>query len=267
MTFCLAVAVHVQNVHVGTGRTDLLRMKLPRPAIQLLGLLVPAVRRDDVVAAVTVDVAAAQAVIELGGTGSAPGHLAADRNALPRLRQVLARLKVAEFAGTVARCLRAHDQHALAGLEQVYVDRRFVAATGRKEVLFPEPVLPSLWPLARHGVFVPVARFAGIRDDDDVGIAVAVYVVGVYTHGLGVSQHIVICLAFLAQRMHLPVGGFVPDVADDDVGLAVLVDVGDSDAVGAKDLVHDGLLPGNLEGFADPLTPAPLPRSGGEGLG
>src|SRR5271154_6035123 len=109
-------------------------MELPRLAIELFRLLPPALRDDDIDAAVAVDVAVPQAVGEPLGAGDrlALGARAADGDALPGLGRVLAGDEVAHFAAVVgASLLRiglidkrvpAHDQELLAGLEQIDVD-------------------------------------------------------------------------------------------------------------------------------------------------
>ncbi len=45
--------------------------------------------------------------------------------------------------------------------------------------------------------------------------------------------------------MNLPIGCLVPDIADQNIHLAVLVHIGNRHAFGAKVLVDDGLLPGD----------------------
>ena len=128
-------------------------------------------------------------------------------------------------------------------------------------MLFPEAALGA-------GVFVPVAWFAGKRDDDHVGPAITVEIVGEDGEGVAVAVHTRISFgkvhrgpafvndvapafgfepALLSQNVHFPVGGFVPNVADDDVLLAVLVDIDDADAFGAEKFIDDDFLPGDFE--------------------
>jgi len=120
--------------------------------------------------------------------------------------------------------------------------RRLVAGAVGEQVSFPQAPLGA-------GVFIPVTGVAGEGDDDHVGPAVAVEVVaeaaeGIAVHGLRED-------AIGPQDVAFPfairfLGRLVPAIADDDVGLAVLVDVNDADPFGAKILVERDFLPGDL---------------------
>src|SRR5262249_54924846 len=114
---------------------------------------------------------------------------------------------------------------------------RFVAGVLGQHVLLPLASLVA-------GVLVPHARFAGVRNDDDIRPAVAIEVAGKTGKGFGVLLELPRLLT--PNDMHfLEVGPFVPDIADEDVHLAVLVEVGDADTLGAELLINDDFLPGD----------------------
>ena len=213
------------------------------------GLFPPAAGADHVVAAVAVEVADAQAVRELEGAGDGLAGAAglADRVHLPGLRRVAAGREPGHLAFVVlALGLPAHDQHALAVAEQVGVERRLVAGA------VPDLVLGPVARLAL-GVFVPVGGLAGEADDDLVGPAVAVDVVGPAGHALAVAVQAVAVIAGLADVVLVPGRGLVPGVADEDVDLAVLVDVGDRHALGAELALDHRLLPRDGRGLVVPM--------------
>src|SRR5262249_37748585 len=95
------------------------------------------------------------------------------------------------------------------------------------------------------GVLEPVARLAGIANQDQVGPTVAVEVFGPAGEAVAVAGHAVAVVAQLADLVHLPIGGLVPGLAGENVHLAVAVDIGDGHAFGAEDLVDYGLFPGD----------------------
>src|SRR5581483_7232537 len=167
----------------------------------------------------------------------------------PKLRRILARAEPRELAlvvrrldrvlavralGQLADRLRAHDQGPLAGAEQVRVLRRLVTGAVPDDVLLPRPRLALR-------VLVPVGRLAREADDDLVRPPVTVDVVRPAEHALAVARQAVAVVALLlgrlvevvdaADRVHLPVRGLVPEVADEDVRLAVPVHVGAGDAL------------------------------------
>src|SRR5262249_1129930 len=98
---------------------------------------------------------------------------------------------------------------------------------------------------AALGVLEPVARFARVADDDQVGVAVAVEILGPAGEAVTVVAQPVAAVAELADRVRLPIWVLVPRLAVEDVHLAVLVHVGDGRALGAEYLIEDGLLPGD----------------------
>src|SRR5207244_4230774 len=96
--------------------------------------------------------------------------------------------------------LPAHDEDALAGAEEVDVERRLVAGAVPDEVLLLRP-RPAL------RVLVPVARLAGEADDQQVRPAVAVEVVRPAGEALAVALRVE--LAVLTDDVRLPVGRLV----------------------------------------------------------
>ena len=167
------------------------------------------------------------------GAGCFLGRVA-DRVHFPWLGRVFAG---AEPDHDAAR-LGTHEQHALAGAEQVGILRRFVASTLRDDVRFPVSFLAL-------GIFVPMARSAGEADDDKVRPTVAVEIVGPASEALAIAARAIAEVAGLANLVLLPVRRFVPVIADQDVQFAVLVHIGDGNALGAKRLVDHRLFPGN----------------------
>src|SRR5207245_7122047 len=106
------------------------RVKFPRLAVVLLGLLPPAGRRDHVLPAVAVDVADAETVREFEGAGDHVARRArfADLVHLPGLGRVLTGSEPRHLSFILlALGLPAHDEDLLAGAEQVGKKRRFVA--------------------------------------------------------------------------------------------------------------------------------------------
>src|SRR5437763_1785904 len=138
-------------------------MKLPRLAIVLGRLLPPAVGAEHVGPLVAVDVANAQTVREFAGAGdffSGRARLT-DRVHFPGLGRVGTGAKPGHLALVLfALRLPTHDQYALAGAEQVFVDRRLVTGAVPEQMRLPVARLVL-------GVFVPVARLAGERDHND----------------------------------------------------------------------------------------------------
>src|SRR5262249_36946407 len=99
------------------------------------------------------------------------------------------------------------------------------------------------------GVLVPVTGLAGEADHDQVLPAIAIDVVGPAAETLTVSaQAVAVVAGRLTDLVHLPVGGLVPDLAEQNVHLAVLVDLGDGHALGGEVLVDDRLLPADWAG-------------------
>ena len=153
-------------------------MELPGTIVHFLRLLPPAVRADDVDAAIAVDIAVAQAVVEAvdGWDILAFFEGAADGDALPGLGRIIVGDEVAHFTAVVVVAflrsfsswrIPAHDEIFLARLEQIDVDRRLVAGAVGQQVRLPLAALGA-------GVFVPVAWVAGEGNDDHVGPAIAV---------------------------------------------------------------------------------------------
>jgi hypothetical protein len=132
--------------------------------------------------------------------------------------------------------LPAHHQHALALAVQVGIQRRLVAGRVPDFMLLPGAGLVLR-------VLVPVARRTGEADDDLVHPAIAVEVVGEDGERLAIALGRVV-LADLADRLELlEVRAGVPAVADQQVHLAVPVDIGHRDALRAEGAVHCDLLP------------------------
>src|ERR1043165_6368924 len=224
-------------------------MKLPRLAILFFGLLPPALRADDVNSTVAVNVTVAQTVGESlrGGHHLALGARSADRDALPGLRRILARREVTHFShGIRTRRIPGHDQDFLAGLEQIDVDRRFVAGARREEVLLPFASLGT-------GIGIPVTGRSGERDHDDIRVAVAVEIIGEAAKRLAVLIGLVdIELAVGTQNVTLPfacgiLGRLIPAITGNDVAFAILVDIHNTDAFRAILRVDDDILPGKFE--------------------
>src|SRR5207302_6334968 len=106
----------------------------------------------------------------------------ADRVHLPVLRRILAWREPGHLPFVLlALGLPAHDQDALAGAEQVEVLGRLVAGTVPDRVL-----LPQAGPA--HGILVPVARLAGEGNNNEVGVAVAIQVLGPAAKALAVDD-------------------------------------------------------------------------------
>src|SRR5262249_61812267 len=89
----------------------------------------------------------------------------------------------------------------------------------------PDLVLLPVSGLA-PGVLIPVARFAGEGNDDQVRPAVAVDILGPASEAFAIGVGAVAVISDLANFMHLPVGRFEPNIAHEDVHFAVPVDVG-----------------------------------------
>ena len=267
----LAVVVHIEGVHVGTGVADAVRVELPRCLrIHLRRLFPPAAHGHHVQFLVAVPIADAQAVAVLERTGD---HLAGvrhhfaildfrigrgfgDRRHDPQGRGVLlVRCEVAHLADVIVRLeflgqalglgLRAHEQALLPVAQQVHVQRGLVAGRVPDNVLLPMAGL-TLW------VLQPVHRGTGEIDHDEVGEHVAVEVFRPAGEDLAVAAEAVAVVAGLLHLVGFPVRCFVPELADEDVHLAVLVDVGNGHAFGPELGIDDGLLPtdGRLLGEA-----------------
>src|SRR5262249_61956331 len=130
----------------------------------------------------------------------------------------------------------ALDQNVVLVGEQTDVLRRLVAGAVPDGVLLPVALLPLR-------VLEPVAGGAGEVDHDQVRPAVPVEVVGPAAEAVAVAGGPVAVVAEFADLVHLPRRGLVPGLAGEDVHLAVPVDVGDGDALGAEGPVGLRLLP------------------------
>ena len=97
------------------------------------------------------------------------------------------------------------------------------------------------------GVLHPVARRPGEVDDDEVGPAVRVDVLGpAREHAAVVAETVLVVLVRL-QLVRGPVRRFVPVLAVEHIDLAVLVHVADGDPLGPELRVQNGLFPGDLD--------------------
>src|SRR6185312_10562800 len=114
--------------------------------------------------------------------------------------------------------------------------RRLVAGAVPELVLRPVTRLPAR-------VLVPERGDAGEADHDLVGPAVAVDVVGPAGHARAIAAQAVAVIARLADVVLRPRRRLVPRIADQDVGLAVLVDVGDRHPLGPELSLDHRLLP------------------------
>src|SRR5262249_14760003 len=119
---------------------------------------------------------------------------------------------------------------------------RLIAGTVPDHVL-----LPMAGPALR--VFVPMARIARPTDDDEVRPTVVVDVGGpagkASAVALATGTGAVTVVFHLTNLMHAPIRCLVPNVAGQNVHLAVPVHVGDGDAFGTEDFVDHRLLPSN----------------------
>ena len=87
--------------------------------------------------------------------------------------------------------------------------------------------------------------FARKADDDQVGPAVVIDVGGKAGEALAVAGGPVAEIAGRADFVHRPIRGLVPNVAYQDVELAISIHVGDRDAFGAEHSINLRLLPSN----------------------
>ena len=163
----------------------------------------------------------------------------ADRVHFPGLGRVLAGGKPGHLALVFLPLrLPAHDQDALARAEQVGIERCLVTGTVPDQVFFPAAGLSP-------GVLIPVAGLARKTDDDVVRPAVAVQVFCPAGKALTVAVGSIAIFAHGPDLVHLPVRCLVPDVAGQDVHLAVVVDIRHRHSFGSEDLIDHRLLPVN----------------------
>src|SRR5207245_6806303 len=172
----------------------------------------PAAGTNHVQSAVAVHVGHAEPVREFLRARHFLARLArdTDRVHLPELCWIFTRAEPSHLSLVfLAFRLPAHDQHALAGAEQIDVLRRLVAGAVPNRVLLPMAGQPAL-----AGVLVPVARSAGEADDDVVRPAVAVDVIGPASEAFTVSLEGLVVAERLANLVHrLPIWAFVPNFA------------------------------------------------------
>lgn len=217
-------------------------MELPFGGRTLIGWrFPPTARRYDVVAAVAVDVAPTDAVVKLAGHvdplrrngGNAPlGHrvFVASRDAHKLERSV-----------GFLRFRRGAHQHFLRAVAvDVEVFRALVVRHVGDHIASPRP---------RHAlrVFEPHGRLSREFDDEQVVPAVAVEVFRPSLKALAVLERIEIA-GLLAHGVQLPVGRGVIAFAGGDVELAVVVEIADGHAFGAKLRIDVRLLKRDLFG-------------------
>ena len=92
-------------------------------------------------------------------------------------------------------------------------------------------------------VLEPVAGIAREIDDDEVGVTVLVEVLGPASEAVAVAAGAVTVVMGFLDFVEFPVGGLVPTLAGEDVHLAVIIDVGHGDALGAELLVEHRFFP------------------------
>src|SRR5262249_48945337 len=150
-------------------------------------LFPPTARANDIELAIAVDVAHTQAVREAKRAGHGMlvvGTRLTDGVHLPRRRRIFAGREIGHLplvaVAIFAAWLKPHDEHAFAGAEQIDVLGCFITGAVPKQVLFPVSFFA-------FGVFVPVHRLAGERNDEQIGVAVAVDVVGPAAEALAID--------------------------------------------------------------------------------
>ncbi len=227
------VAVEVVDDHVGTRRPEVCRMEWPRPLAGVFGLLPPAAGTQEVVAAIAVDVAHPVAVGEAVG---AMGLSGGDGVEVPAALEVLGDGEPADLAFG----LDGEHQDWLAGAQEV-IEERGLPAGARPH----HPLLPVAGLALR--VFVPGATLAGEIDDDRVGPAIAIDVLGEVLEAQAVAPRGIVA-SDGPDLVHLPPGSLVPHVPGKDVEPAVAVDVRRCHALRAEGAVNDDFLEPDLAG-------------------
>ena len=196
------VAVDVQ--HVDEARRAELEIGVPLPlaGARVRRRLEPALGRDDVDAAVAVDVARADAVAE-GFRADDVLHEAAVFMLIPR-------------GGRVRAAILRQDAVLLAAVREVHQEREL------DEVALVDNVfLPRRAGLAR--ILHPHQLVLEAVGGDDVHFAVAVHIQRQIRENIDVTGDV----GDVAEFVRRPLGRFVPILAGDDIELAVSIDVGE----------------------------------------
>src|SRR5207249_1024309 len=103
--------------------------------------------------------------------------------------------------------------------------RRFIARRLVNQVLLPMLVLALR-------ILVPIAGSAWEANDDVIGPAIAVDVIGPAAKALAVAVESVAEIPkWLTDFMHLPIRRFVPNLTGENIHPAVLVHIRDGDAL------------------------------------
>src|SRR5579864_5276685 len=216
------------------------RVKGPRSFGSVGGRFPPAVADDHVVASVLIEIADSQPVIEpvRSVIQSLLLRVAREADRIKRpLRMDLGRGGDGKIAHLVL-WLGTENQLRLSAAGEVEKIGRLITRAMPDEMFLPMAG-GVLW------ILEPVELGAGEPDQDQVDPTVAIHVITEVAKAVAVAA-VVDVFAGSLDLMHLPIRGFVPDVAGDDVHLPIVIDIERGHPLRAERFIEIGPLPANI---------------------
>src|SRR5262249_44486438 len=162
--------------------------------VVLFWLLPPTLRANHIESAIAIDVADAQAMRKPKGPGDLLARRARNTDGmhLPGLGWIFAGRKPRHLPFMVlAFGLSTHDQDAFAVLEKINIERRFVTSAVPNHMFFPIAALATR-------VLVPMTRSSREADDDQIGPAVSVDVLGPTSETLAIDVLVAVAIVVFA---------------------------------------------------------------------